>query len=71
MSVTIMKRVFRIKKGDKTIDCPDPNPRFSIDEAKNFYLETYPELISASGHETKVEGDTQVIQFTTTFKPKG
>lgn len=71
LKVVQLKRKFLVESKGKNIEIDDPNPKLSIEEVKELYTDIYPELINCRGHETKVEGETQVITFTTTFAPKG
>jgi len=71
IKATKLNREFVIERNGKEIKVKDPNPNLKIDNVKKFLSITYPELINCRGHETKIEGETQIITFTTTFGPKG
>lgn len=64
-------RIFRVENKGTKVDLPDPNPKMTIQEVKKFYLDEYPQLINCRGHETNIEGTSQVITFKTVFGDKG
>ena len=67
----LLKRVFKLKQGSKTIELPDPNPEFTSDEVMQFLSGQYPELTTATIDGPKIENDSQVYEFKTTVGTKG
>lgn len=66
-----LKRVFRLKKGNSTIELEDPDGNMSLTEVTDFYSITYPELTTATLHGPEFENDRVVYQFKTTIGVKG
>lgn len=62
-------RKFYIESKKTTLADPDQN--MTPDQVMQFYSNTYPELVTASVHGPKYEGDTMMYTFKTTVGTKG
>lgn len=71
MEVTNLKRKFSFKKGNDTVELPDPNPEFSADEVMQFYSTQYSELTTSTVDGPKIKNDAAVYEFKTTVGTKG
>ena len=66
-----LKRVFKLKKNGETLRLDDPNPEMTVNNVKDFYSMTYPELTTATPHGPVMEDDCAVYEFKTTIGTKG
>lgn len=57
---TIGKRIFKID--GKAVN--DPDPRLSVEEVRNFMINTYPELLNANISEGEINPDNGEITYT-------
>lgn len=64
-----LQRTFR--HCQKSIDLPDPNPAFTVAQVKDFYSNTYPELINANISGPELIDDKAQYSFTTVIGTKG
>ena len=71
MEVKKLERKFIIEEKGKKITVGDPDSKMTIEQVKEHLSNLYPSLINARGHDIKFEENTQIIEFTTSFAPKG
>jgi PRTRC genetic system protein C len=71
LEVTNLKRKFNFKKDGKTVELPDPNPEFSVDEVIQFYSGQHSELTTCTIDGPKIEDGAAVYEFKTTVGTKG
>ena len=71
MSVTVLPRVFVIKKNDKEIEIGDPNPAYSIQEVAKFLSDQYPEALNGQFGGPEHKDDKLVYTLKTTYGTKG
>lgn len=66
-----LKRIFKVKIGNKDLELSDPNMEMTPDEVMSFYDNTYPELTTATVHGPDIKDDKAVYTFKTTIGTKG
>ncbi len=66
-----LKRVFRLRKNNSTLNLDDPDSNMSLTEVMDFYSMYYPEVTTATLHGPEFENDCAVYQFKTTIGTKG
>ena len=71
LDIKVIKRVFKLKKGNSTLVLEDPDSRMSLTEVTDFYSMNYPELTTATLHGPEFEEDRAVYHFKTTIGTKG
>lgn len=61
-----IKRVFELNTGNKTTRLDDPNPDFTTEEVKKFFLATYPSMTnsSVSGPELEEKDEETIAVYT-------
>ena len=69
--VTLLERKFVLVKGDNKIDLPEINPTLSLEEVKDIYANTYPELINCNIQLQGIQNDKDVYHFSTIAGTKG
>ena len=69
--VTLLERKFVLVKGDEKIDLPEINPTLSVEEVKDIYANTYPELINCNIQPQGIQNDKDVYHFSTIAGTKG
>ncbi len=70
-TIKVLERKFVLVKGDKKIDLPEINPSLSVDEVKDIYANTYPELINCNIEPKGIENDKDLYHFSTIAGTKG
>lgn len=65
----ILKREFRAVK--RNLNLPDPNPDFTVDQVRDFYSATYPELVNASITGPEITDNSLKYEFSTIVGTKG
>lgn len=71
MAKTKIKRVFHIEKGKNSITLPDPDDTMSPEQVLAFYMNQYPELVSATVSTPEYDDDKAVYSFKTVTGTKG
>jgi PRTRC genetic system protein C len=67
MQISAVKRVFRYSG----LTLPDPEPRYSPDEVRQFYARQHPELTTAVVEGPQFKADTQEFTFRKAAGTKG
>jgi PRTRC genetic system protein C len=71
LEVTNLKRVFKFKKDNKTVDLADPNADFTVSDVMQFYSTQHSELTTCTIDGPKIEDGCAVYEFKTTVGTKG
>ena len=71
MDIIQLKRKFKIKTGSSEKTLPDPNPKMSPLEVKDFYSLQYPEVLNSNITNENIENDELIIEFSSKFGGKG
>jgi len=71
MIVEQLKRKFKVKIGNKDTVLPDPDPKMTPIQVKEFYSLQYPEVLNSNISNEKVVNDELVIEFNSKFGGKG
>ena len=58
-------------KNGKELSLPDPDPMITPDRVLNLYINTYPELTTATISGPELKGTTHVYKFSSTVGTKG
>ncbi len=66
-----LQRVFLFKSKDQEITLADPEQSFSPQAVLNFYVSTYPELLTAKIQGPEIIDDQVQYKFTSTIGTKG
>lgn len=64
-------RKFLYNNNGNNIILDDPNPDFTPNRVKEFYSNTYPELLNATVDNPKIENDNLIYEFNTKIGTKG
>lgn len=67
LTATALKRVFRYN----SVVLPDPGAQFSVEQVRDLYADTYPEITSAAVEGPEEDGDTVTYTFRRAVGTKG
>jgi PRTRC genetic system protein C len=71
LTVTVLDRVFVYTQNGEEITLPDPERSLSVDQVKDFYGNTYPQLVTATTEGPFIENDKEKYKFTLKLGTKG
>ena len=71
MDIIELKRKFKVKIGNQEKVLPDPDPKMSAIQVKEFYGMQYPEILNSNITNEDIQNDELIIEFSSKFGGKG
>ena len=71
ISIKSIPRVFILQTNNQTLELEDINPDLSVDDIKDLYCNSYPELINATILNKGYQNDVLTYEFQTIAGTKG